>query len=159
MLTLVQPYFITDSCIYVWLCFWTCAYVCIVLSVYVFSKVNCVSFYQRVTNKSAKSNIMRVENRGIKTHGGLCQVKIRAEVGAVVEQWRKGSGPDSGPELYQENVPERETSAAARLPPGAETAGFAAETASSLCLTDVAVSVGNGRDSAFCLLYFLRSDW
>ena len=54
-------------------------------------------------------------------------------------------------------MPECETSAAARLPPGAETAGFAAETA-TLCLTDVAVSVGNGRDSAFRLLYFLRSD-
>ena len=42
---------------------------CIVLSVYVFLNVNCVSFYQRVTNKSAKSNIMREETRGIKTHG------------------------------------------------------------------------------------------
>lgn len=56
-------------------------------------------------------------------------------------------------------MPERETGApAARLPSGAETAGFAAETASSLCLTDVAVSVGNGGDSPLCLLYFLRSD-
>lgn len=50
---------------------------CIVLSVYVFLKVNCVSFYQRATNKSAKSNIMREENRGIKTHGGPVVAKLR----------------------------------------------------------------------------------
>ena len=89
-------------------------------------------------------------------HGGLVVAELR-----FVRRWaqwrnseeRKGRGPDSGLELSQENVPERETSgAAARLPPGAETAG-------SLCLTDVAVSVGNGRDSPFCVLYFLRSDW
>lgn len=59
---------------------------CIVLSVYIFLKLNCVSFYQRVTNKSAKSNIMREENRGIRTHGGLVVAKLRF-MPRRVQQW------------------------------------------------------------------------